>query len=84
MEHQINWHLELMVRGFKLVETSTRTYSHRGLEITGSVTYETAELKVTPDGQGKYEIFCPFKEGKGFQSERIRNLTELDKFLYQT
>lgn len=87
----MNWHEELLKRGFVSLESSTRTYGNGSL--TGSVVNENWDGKflTIADKPSKTtkEIFCPFLHGEennrpnlNHQTIRLRNTEDLNKYLY--
>jgi hypothetical protein len=91
----MDWHEELLKRGFCLLESSTRTYGNG--KITGSLVFEKPDKNsMTKDGiivdkkdKDANEIFCPFiqadddrKPNYNYQTVRLRNEKDLDEYLY--
>lgn len=91
----MNWHEELLKRGFTLLESNTRTYGNG--KITGSIVFEKKDKEsLTGDGiivekktDDSIEIFCPFikadddkKPNTNFQTVRWRTEDDLNRYLY--
>lgn len=87
----MNWHEELLKRGFVCLESNTRTYGNG--KFTGSIVDESWDGKfftiAEKPGKNTKEIFCPFLHGevkdrpnKNFNETRLRNTEDLDKYLY--
>lgn len=87
---EINWHEELLKRGFISLESGTRTYGNG--KFTGSIVFEEWDGKfftiAEKAGKDTKEIFCPFLHGAeknrpniNFQTIRIRNIEDLEKYI---
>jgi len=91
----MEFHDELIKRGFSVLDSGTRTYGNG--KLTGSIVFEKPE-KGSIDGNGTIvdkkeentiEIFCPFikaddltRPNRNFQTVRLRSLEDLDKYLF--
>lgn len=86
----MNWHNELLKRGFEVMESSTRTYGNG--KFTGSIVDESWDGKyftiAEKKGKNTKEVFCPFLHGetndrpnKNFNEIRLRNEEDLDKYI---
>lgn len=93
-EIKINWHEELLKRGFISLESGTRTYGLKSEKIsfTGSIVDEQWDGKfftiAEKKGKNTKEIFCPFlhatennRPNMNFQTIRLRNEEDLDNYL---
>lgn len=86
------WHDALVRRGFSIMESTTRTYKYGNVphSFTGSLVYENSKGAIVDEpGKDTGEIFCPFlhadddsKPNRNFQTMRLRNLMELDEYLF--
>lgn len=93
---KIDWHKELLDRGFEYLHESTRTYGYKSGKMTGSIRHEKDGRIMEPDYEPKFiggkrtvilypknaiEIFVPFFADEKFQSVRLRSLIELDEYI---
>ena len=90
METEINWHDELLKRGFVSLESTTRTYGNE--KFTGSVVDEHWDGKfftiAEKKGKNTKEVFCPFLHGTesnrpnlNFNEIRLRSTEDLDNYI---
>lgn len=87
----MNWHEELLKRGFEILESSTKTYGYGNIpnRFIRSLVYENSKGNIVDEeSKDVKEIFCPFlhsdderKPNTNFQTIRLRGLEDLDNFI---
>lgn len=90
----MNWHEELLKRGFTFLESSTKTYGYKfgKARFTGSIVHEKWDGKfwtiVDEPGKNVKEIFCPFIKAEDekrpnhkHQTVRLRNAEDLNNYI---